>query len=217
MINLKDIKIEGLIKLGKNHIDRASEVLARSYSQDPLFCYFIQNEDEAIRNRKLFLLFRFLVKFSLRYGVGFSTPNFEGIATWLSEDKADHTLIRELQAGGLRLLFLGMDFLKKQAPIVKIIDELRKKFAPRPYCFLYTLGVEPTLQKKGYSSLLIKPMLDILERSNQNIFLETETAENVEIYKHFGFTIVDKIYLPKCNVPHWCMLIRCSKNKIHVR
>ena len=217
MFDLKDIEIDGLIKLGKDHIDRVSDVLARSYSQDPLFCYFIQNEDEAVRHRKLNLIFRFIVKFALRYGIGFSTPNFEGIATWLSEDKADYTLLREIRAGGLRLLGLGLDFYKKQAPIVKIIDELWKKFAPRPYCYLSSLGVEPTLQKKGYSSLLIKPMLEILERSNQNIFLETETAENVEIYNHFGFTVVDKIYLPKCNAPHWSMLIRCSKNKIHVR
>ena len=50
------------------------------------------------------------------------------------------------------------------------------------------------------------PAKPLIEIEGKPIYLETETEENVSLYKKFGFEILKKITLPELNLPMWEMI-----------
>lgn len=38
------------------------------------------------------------------------------------------------------------------------------------------------------------------------LYLDMETEQNVEMYEHYGFSVLDRVLLPEMRVPFWEML-----------
>ena len=55
------------------------------------------------------------------------------------------------------------------------------------------MGVEPTLQKKGYGSALIKQVLTLCDRDHQIAYLESSNPANNKFYEQHRFEIIDRI------------------------
>ncbi len=80
------------------------------------------------------------------------------------------------------------------------------------YCMCFV--VSPELQGQGRGSRLIKSALEVLDEHNISLYLETHKVINVEIYKHLGFDIKAKAYIPKTNIIQYGMLRSVEKNKL---
>ena len=72
------------------------------------------------------------------------------------------------------------------------------------YCMCFV--VNPELQGQGVDSKLIRPILEIFESNHIPLYLETHKAINVEIYKHYGFKIVDCNPIPKTEIVQYSMI-----------
>ena len=68
------------------------------------------------------------------------------------------------------------------------------------------IGVDPKFQGKGYASRLIREMLLRIDEEGLPCYLETQKEQNVSIYQHFGFKVIDEFIIPGTTIKAWPML-----------
>lgn len=198
--------LDNLYKLTKKDVKRASEVLAKAFSDDPVWKTFM--EDDPNRDTKLPLIFETPVRYALKYGeVYASSQNLEGIAAWLPHDKAKMTPWRILRSGSFRsAIKIGSKLARKMDSVFSVLDEDREENLQAPYFYLSVIGVGPKFQGQGYGGQLIRKLLRQADEAGYPIYLETETENNVLMYEKFGFKVVKKIELPNLKLPMWEMI-----------
>jgi GNAT superfamily N-acetyltransferase len=65
--------------------------------------------------------------------------------------------------------------------------------AGRPHLYLGILGVDPVRQGQGYARALMEPLLALADREGLLCYLESSKADNVPIYKRFGFEVAEVV------------------------
>src|SRR5579885_2459561 len=84
-----------IIPLAPAHLRQAAEVMARAFHSDPLWRYLLP--DDARRAALLLSSFRLFVRYTLRYGVGYTTTSVAGAACWLPPGNTTPTAGRMLR------------------------------------------------------------------------------------------------------------------------
>jgi len=197
-------KLNNSYLLEKKDIENASIVLAKAFTNDPLWSLIITDD---VDNTKLALAFQVPLLFALRYGIIYATSeNLEGIAVWLPHKYADMSFWGIIRSGAiLPALKLGKEIGKKMG-VLKPLEKDRKQNIKPPYYYLFIIGVAPEYQKKGYASNLLQTMIKKTDNERTPLYLETGKESNVPLYEHFGFQLIKKIILPEVNVPMWEMI-----------
>lgn len=195
-----------LIRLEKEQIERASEVLSRAFRDDPELLSFIPDAHK--RQELLRSLFRVSLNHAIKHGEVYAvSPAIEGIAVWFPSGVPEISLWTLLRSGGLGLIFKGgWGLLRKMKEDDDFARKLRRQLAPSPHWYLAVLGVDPELQGKGYASRLLKPMLARLDAAKLPCYVETSIEEYVAIYQHFGFAVIREAVLPGGGSKMWAMM-----------
>jgi len=195
-----------LIRLEKEQIEQASQVLSRAFRDDPELLSFVPDEQK--RQKLLRSMFRIALAHAIRHGEVYAvSPAIEGVAVWLPSAAPEISLWTMLRGGGLGLLFkTGWGFLRKMKEDEDFARKLRRKLAPFTHWYLAVLGVDPELQGKGYASRLLKPKLARFDREKLPAYLETSIEDYVPIYQHFGFKVIKEATLPGSGAKMWVMM-----------
>jgi ribosomal protein S18 acetylase RimI-like enzyme len=198
--------INNLVRLEKSQVKAASEVLSRAFYDDPLLSSFIP--DPLQRKKKLHYLLETLVQYSVTHGEVYATsPNFEGVAVWLPSDRVDMTLWRGLRSGGLSIItHLGVQSTFRQLSDSDFICSVHKHHIKAPHWYLYLLGVDPVLRGQGYASKLVKPVLTRTEHEGMACWLDNTNENNLQMYQHYGFRVIEEYKIPRTGVRIWGML-----------
>ena len=77
---------------------------------------------------------------------------------------------------------------------------------PLPHWYGWYVGAKPELQGKGHGRKLVEAMLAKADSDNLPCYGETHTQENVPLWEHYGFEVVDQVLIPGTNFKHWVML-----------
>lgn len=190
-----------LYLLNEKEIIKAGEVLADAFEHDPIWenvlsgCSLKQRTD----------WFQSPVRYCMKYGNAIiSSPEIEGFIGWLPSEFAEMTFVRMLKSGALRSgSKVGYKARVRMMPL-RILDEDRKKnMRNRPHIYVMVVGVSQKSQNKGFGGKLIRQVIAESKKSGLPIYLETGTTENVSMYEHLGFKVIDKINIPKLNLPQW--------------
>jgi len=197
---------DSLVRLQKSQIKPVGEMLARAFQDDPLSSYIIP--DTFQRKNMLPYGFEFVVRLGVSYGEVYATSSrLEGVAVWLPSEKANMTLWRVIRNGALPLYFrFGKETILRQSSVFKFISSMHKRHAPFCHWYLSLLGVDPEFQGKGYASTLMKTMLVRIDREHLPCYLDTQKLENVPIYQHYGFKVVEEGIIPGTGIRTWAML-----------
>ena len=193
-------ELTGLVRLAKAQIKRASEVLARSFQDNPLTTYWIP--DEAERKSMLHYIHESALRYAVLDGEVYATsPALEGVALWLLPEKAGEpppsmSTTRKVKSDVWKRVIHSSDF-------ASLIHKRHTRF---PHWYLWIIGVDPKFQGKGYASALLRPMLARIDQEHLPCYLETETEKNVPLYQHYGFEIIEETVIPDSEVSHWSML-----------
>ena len=95
----------------------------------------------------------------------------------------------------------------------KFAMEIKNKHA-KPGCwYLYVFETMAEFRGKGLGSKIMKPMLNYLDEHNQDCYLETHKEENVKIYEHYGFELLEISKIPETDVVQYSMLRKVKQNK----
>ena len=88
----------------------------------------------------------------------------------------------------------------------RFVDNLHRKLVPYPHCYLQIIGVDPAHQGRGFSSRLLRPVLERIDRERMPCYLETNAGKNVAIYRRFGFEVVSEDKMPGMEMTTFAML-----------
>jgi ribosomal protein S18 acetylase RimI-like enzyme len=86
------------------------------------------------------------------------------------------------------------------------VSSVHKRHTPFRHWYLLGLGVDPDYQGQGYASTLLKAMFARIDKERLPSYLETQNANNVPIYQHCGFKVVEESIVPNTRVTNWAML-----------
>ena len=198
--------IEGLIRLNKSNAKPAVEVLVRAFRNYPLLQYYFPSEVE--REKISYYFLSFAVFTGISYGEVYATsPNLEGVAVWIPSTNYPVTFWRLLHSVPPLIIFgLGMHGGSKMRRLGEYIDTVHQRLTPFKHWFLQTIGIASQFQGKGYAGKLLRPMLSKIDEEGLPCYLETLDEQNVSLYEHFSFKIVDKSNVPETSLTNWAML-----------
>jgi ribosomal protein S18 acetylase RimI-like enzyme len=197
-----------IVRVDRSRAGMAVETLVAAFRDRlPLSHYY---PVEAERRRVAPAVMALAVYPGLRYGeVHATAPDLAGVAVWMPSAAYPVSLWRLLRAtplplfvqfgrsGGYRMLRLG-----------RHIDGVRARLAPFEHMYLQSLGVDPAVQGRGHAGRLLRHMLARLDAAGTPCYLDTLDEQNVGLYEHFGFAVVEASTVPGTQLPMWAMLRR---------
>ena len=119
---------------------------------------------------------------------------------------------KETVRSGIPLLFAlaGTVFLNRLQVQENHQYQVYKKHTNFPHRYIMLLGVNPEKQGKGYASLLLNKILGRYDMEKLPCYCETYLPKNVEIYKRFGFEVVQESEIPNTDIKFWGLLRKNS-------
>ena len=189
----------------RQQIGQAGAMLTRAFFDDPKLTHLIP--DIAAKKELSRYLFEFELQYGMNYGDVYTTsPAVEGVAVWLPSTKSEVTFWRAFRSGGMVLQkHLGKQIMDRLMSFSTAVDILHKKHAPYPHYYLFFIGVDPAYQKKRVASRLITPMLGWLDMQKLPCYLNTQNENNIGLYEHYGFQVIEQLVLPDSGIVHTAM------------
>ena len=186
--------------------DTLASMLSRAFYQDPLFKYFFPNDKK--REQQSFLTFRFMLRYThLKGEIVHPQGGTDGAALWVPSEVMRYATPDLLRLGVIPgLLGQGIPAVLRQLRALDDMLSMHQAIIDTPHYYLSVFGVEPAKQGKGLGSALLRPTLERFDKEGMPAYLDTHNAENVSLYRRFGFEIVHHGYLPGGAVMHWAML-----------
>jgi ribosomal protein S18 acetylase RimI-like enzyme len=195
-----------LLRLTRKDRDAGAAVLGRAFTEYEMLRYYFQDEAE---RHAVAVTFGFIaLSVCLKYGEAYaSSAKMEGVAAWLPPGKAPFGGWQIIRSVPLSILFrFGRQGASRIQAYGRYIDNMHRKLVPYPHWYLQIIGVDPTHQGQGFSSRLVRPVLERIDREHVPCFLETNTGKNVAIYQRFGFEVVSEDKIPGTEVTSFAML-----------
>lgn len=203
--------MEELFQVTKKQLKTVTQTIMNAFNGYPLYSWIIP--DEEARERKLPTFFKMMVRYHLKYGKVYATSeNCEGVITFLHTDSGQMTTWRMFWRGGFKLILTWGKYLKRLFHVGDIQLSTREKYAPQTHIYLTFLVVDPQYQGSGLASQLLRPLLRYMDNENLPCYLETFREINVEIYKGYGFQLLEKYPVPDTTLTMYPMLRQPSNS-----
>ncbi len=164
-------------------------MLARAFLDDPLMRYTIPDPDE--RARLLPAMYATMLRFGMLAGEVYATAGaLEGVAIWMPPN-AKWTS-ENMQASGMHKIptLIGDEAYQRYREVVGREWRARLREIPGPGWYLFILGVEPRVQRRGLGGALMRPILERADTEQLVCYLETENERNVAFYLKQGFDLI---------------------------
>ena len=199
-------ELGNIIRLSKADIKPTSQMLARAFYDNPLNLYAYPDITE--KDARLPYAYEFVMCYGLRYGqVHVTSQQLEGVAVRLPSDKFTMPFWRLLLSGAIwPALKIGKEAGQRMQHFSKYIEAKHKDLAPFNHWYLMLLGVDPKFQGRGFAGRLLRGMLSNIYEEDLSCYLETHNEQNVSMYQHFGFKVIDEFTVPEANMKLWAML-----------
>jgi ribosomal protein S18 acetylase RimI-like enzyme len=197
-----------IVRVDRSRAGRAVETLVAAFRDRPPFSLYYPVEAE--RRRVAPPLIAMAVYPGVRYGeVHATAPDFAGVAVWVPSEAYPVSLWRLLRATPLRLFVqFGRSGGYRMMWLGQYVDAVHGRLAPFKHMYLQSLGVDPASQGRGHGGRLLRHMLARLDAAGTPCYLDTLDEQNVGLYEHFGFSVVEASKVPATEFPMWAMLRR---------
>lgn len=187
-----------------SRIDEVADVSAEAFvtNNDPVGNFIFQTEPNHIHLKKRF--FRSLVTScspkAVRQGI---SSDLEAVSIWFPPGM-DHSGDVDVDP------FKDEDFadpmtMKRLQAVNEVIAALTADLGEELQWYLHLVAVRPQFRNQGYSSRLVKPMLDRADKEKLPCTLITQSFENVRKYEHWGFKLVKEMPIPNSSEKFYSM------------
>ncbi len=211
-----------IVRLDLRQQVQASQVLARSFFNDPMMRYYLP--DVAVRQKVLPVFMRIMARYCLAHGEVWTTPGLDGLACWLPPGQTTVSIWGMVWAGlGVVPLRAAWNFfhqsqtdgsssLSLRQLIQRVeqaegrLDEIHRQIVPGKHWYLMTLGIDSDRQGRGIGSRLIAPQLERARLAGLPCYLETGTEIDVAFYIKNGFVVAHQEVIQPGNLNMWAMV-----------
>ena len=179
-------------------IDEMADVSAEAFigCDDPVGNFMFQNEPEHLVLKRRF--FRSLATTCSANAVRQATSsNLEAASIWFPPGM-DHSEGVEPDPFGTDD-FADSGTMRRMQAVNDVIAALADGLGQEPQWYLHLVAVRPRFRERGYSSVLIRPMLARADEENLPCTLITQSLGNVRKYESWGFKVVREIPVPRSN------------------
>jgi ribosomal protein S18 acetylase RimI-like enzyme len=196
----------GLLRLPPKERDAGAAVLGRAFADYEVLRHYFPDETQRHAIANTFVLIGLAV--CLKYGEVYATSEkLEGVAAWLPPGKPPFGGWQILRSVPLpTLVRFGRQGAGRMQAYGRFVGSLHRKMLPDPHWYLQVIGVDPPYQGQGFSSRLIRPMLERIDREPRPCSLEANIDKNVAIYRRFGFEVISEDKMPGTPVTSFLML-----------
>jgi len=201
-----DDQTSKLLRLTREDRDAGVKVLGRAFTEYELLRYFFHDKTERCAVAETFGFI--VLSVCLEYGkVYASSKKLEGVSAWLPPGKAPFGSWQIIRSVPLSVLFkFGRQGASRMQAYGKYVDNLHRKLVPYPHWCLQIIGVDPAYQRQGFSSRLVRPILERIDREQMPCFVETNSEKNMIIYRRFGFEVISENTIPGTELTSFAML-----------
>jgi ribosomal protein S18 acetylase RimI-like enzyme len=177
-------------------VEEAAQVISRAFEHDPLIEFMLPFKSTRIRT--LLKFFRPYGEINIQHGRGYGVGRpLQGVAYWEFPEQGSISVSLRSLGRFLPLLFTmyPIGYFRARA-VIEMTGAMHTKYASGPHYYLDNLGVLPSAQGKGYSSKLLRPILEQADVQGIMAYTDTVSPANVPFYEHFGFQCVEASTIP---------------------
>ena len=183
---------------------RLGEVLADAFVDDPLSKWLF-GVDATLRDRLRRSFDGLLRRVYLSKGNTYTTDDLAGCAMWSPPGKWKLSVVQQLRLAPLMLRLMPAASLRNGA---RLQMQVEKAHPADPHWHLSVLGVDPSRQRTGVGTSVMRPILDRANAERVLCHLETSKEENLAYYARYGFEINNELELPTGAPRVWTMTRR---------
>ncbi|WP_210610049.1 GNAT family N-acetyltransferase [Priestia flexa] len=190
---------ENLIRLEKKHIPRVGKMLTNAFHDSPMFKYLFS--DDKKRKKLMEMIFPIAIQIlNIRGNVYVTSENVEGAFCVTRHGKKNKkglnfplfSFIYYLPK--ILLNLFPYNFLVKARKLKganNALDYFKRTY--NDFLIIDAVSVDPLYRHQGHMSKLMRSALKEVDETKSFCVLQTETKENVAIYQHLGFKLINKI------------------------
>ena len=194
-----------VVRLADDEVEAAGAVLARAFFDDPLFAYMLPDHDD--RRALGPLHFTPVVRLAQQTGEVWRNDDFSAVACW--QPPGTHEITPEAaEDSGLSSMAddIGLEPTMRIATVFLHLDEQRRALDVPEHWYLSLFGVDSGHQGRGVGGALVRSMLARLDAAGIPAYLETMGPQNVGLYEHLGFELLETDVEPSSGLPYWLFL-----------
>lgn len=201
-----------VMQLLKSQVANASEIAAKAFADDPVFCYLTSNNPKR-RSKALTWLTSRAIAYCTQYNHVYTTSDLQGVAAWIPPGEFSSNPFQLLQmALQLRLYALpfnvGWNRLGRWLNFLSETEQAHQQdMGNQPHWYLGILIVNPVCQSQGVGSRLIQPILQRASEEGLVCYVVTFAEQAVRFYQKNGFGII-RNQKPAPDVPPFWTLKR---------
>ncbi len=123
---------------------------------------------------------------AFEHGSALYADGFSGCGLWLPPHVApdEEMLVALLEKSVASARLSG---------VFSVLEEMGRYHPTEPHWYLPLIGVEPTAQRRGYGSALMRHALERVDREGCVAYLESTNPANIPLYERHGFEVVGTI------------------------
>ena len=163
---------------------RVIDQLVLAFCTDPLSRWFFPDPAAYLEHYPTFI--RRYGGRAFDAGTVYHTHDFGAAALWLPPD------VQPDEPGLIALLAETLSDRQRQEAW-EVFEEIEELRPTEPYWHLSHIGVDPTKQRQGLGSALMKHALAPIDREGDVAYLESTNPENTALYARFGFDALGTI------------------------
>jgi ribosomal protein S18 acetylase RimI-like enzyme len=186
-------------------VPQLAQVLARAFENDPFLRWLVLADER--RQAHMAAVFELALRhLSGELSETFTTDGLEGAALWKAPGDFKVPLAKQLQLVPSFARTSGWRHIPAIVRLLHHMERQHEQLVPEPHFYLFALGIEPKLQRRGLGRRLMEPILGRCDADRVPAFLETALPENVPYYQQHGFRLVHVIQRP--GWPQFWMMLR---------
>jgi hypothetical protein len=190
----------------KKKVKFIAQMMATAFNDYPMIKYLFPNPKTRLQRSSIY--FHALLNYGRRYGKIYLTSiNYEGVCVVLPSKMAHFPTWPVIRSGiASKFGILGPGFLSRLSKQENCQYNIYKKHTAFPHNYLILITINPQSQGQGFAGQLLRLINQDHDENHMPCYLETYTPKNVEIYKRFGYTVVEESCIPKTEHKFWGML-----------
>lgn len=164
---------------------RAIDTLILAFSSDPILRWFYPNAHDYLQSFPEFI--ERYAGAAFDQGTAYSVQDFSAVSLWLPSGVSpdEETMIE---------LFQTTLSKERQEQALSVLEQLDGYHPSEEHWHLPVIGTDPTKQRKGSGSALMKHALAICDEEGCPAYLESSNPENISLYVRHGFEIVGTVH-----------------------
>lgn len=198
-------KMSSCYIMQQKDIERFADTLADGFSEYSLFKYICNGKNVRDKMRLFWAVSLALVP--ERAICIADSKEANSVLIYVRPNSKEPDLLDYLKTGGLKMFYkFGFGSIIRMLRFEAEAQRVAQRYKTSNNGYLWAFATRLDKQGQHYATPLMKALLNHLDASGEGCYLETMKTENVALYKHFSFQLMEQTSIQSGHLPLFAML-----------